>query len=128
MAKAPAEKRRHVRIGVPLSVRVISPGGGVESAESKNVSPLGIRFESKKNGLNVNDEIELAIKIPGALSSVHTKAKIVWKKKLPASESLSDIGCEFTNIEEDNKNTFLKYLCGLMYDQKKPEGSEGKEK
>ena len=38
------------------------------------------------------------------------------KKKLSLEDnSPFDVGTELVDIEEDNKNTFLKFLCDLIY-------------
>jgi c-di-GMP-binding flagellar brake protein YcgR len=118
MAEARQERRKYLRAEAPLEVRVITKNGMVKKTQTKDISPLGIRFEMKEADINVNDEIELAIDLPDALSSVHTKAKVVWKKKLSTENGAPcDIGCEFTRIEEDNKTTFLKYFCDFLYEQ-----------
>jgi len=59
------------------------------------------------------------MEMPGTLSSIHARAKVVWKKKLSTENGTPfDIGCEFVRIEEDNKNTFLKYFCDLLYKER----------
>ena len=119
MPKPAQERRKYLRVKMPLGVRVINKGRIVLEAKTKDISPLGLRFDSVEDGMNINDEIELKIKIPGRPSPVHAKAKIVWKKKL-STENVSpySVGCEFIKIEEDNKNTFLKYFCDLLYARK----------
>lgn len=111
------ERRKYLRVGTPLNVRVISKDNTVKQVQIKNISPLGLRFETKES-VDINDGIELKIEIPDGLSTVHAKAKVVWKKKLTTKNGAPfDIGCEFTGVEEDNKNTFLKYFCDLLYAQ-----------
>lgn len=122
------ERRQYLRIQAPLNVRIISANNAVQETETKDISPLGLRFESRENALNINDLLELRIKIPNALSPVHAKAKVVWKKKISDEAGAPvDIGCEFTDIEEDNKNTFLKYFCDLLYERGKEAGKKGEE-
>ena len=119
MPKPAPERRKYLRVKVPLGVRVISKGRIVLETKTKDISPLGLRFDSAEAGLNINDEIELKIEIPGRPSPVHAKAKIVWEKKLSTENgSPYGVGCEFIKIEEDNKNTFLKYFCDLLYARK----------
>lgn len=119
MTKINQERRSYLRVETPLSIRVISNNKIVHDSQTKDISPLGLRFETAQEGINLNDEIELNIKIPNTLNPVHAKAKVAWKKKLSTQDGAPfDIGCEFTKIEEDNKNTFLKYFCDLLYGQK----------
>ena len=119
MSKPPQERRKHLRVETPLKIRLISKGKIVEETQTQNISPLGLRFSSAGGDLNVNDEVEIRIEIPGTSSPVHTRAKIVWKKKLSTENgSPQSVGCEFVKIEEDNKNTLLKYFCDLLYERK----------
>ena len=120
MTKPSQERRKYLRAGTPLDLRVISKSNTVQETQIKDMSPLGLRFKSKEENINMNDEIELKIQIPDGLSAVHAKAKVIWKKKLSTEDGASfDIGCEFIRVEEDNKNTFLKYFCDLLYAQEK---------
>ena len=110
------ERRKYLRAETPLSIRIIARNKVVQETRTKDISPLGMRFEANDSDIDINDIIELRIEIPDTLGPVHARAKVVWKKKLSTKNgSLTDIGCEFTKIEEDNKNTFLKYFCDLLY-------------
>jgi len=121
MARPTQERRKYIRVGTPLAIRVIiGKNAVVQEFRTADISPLGLRFVTAESGIEINDEIELKIEIPGALSPVHAKAKVVWKKKLSTDDDAPyNIGCEFIRIEEDNKNTFLKYFCDLLYKQGK---------
>ena len=103
------ERRKYIRADKPLKIRVISGDNRIFETTTKDISPVGLRFEVSGGCLSINDDIELKLDIPGVLSPVHLRAKIVWGKQLDTDDSAPfDIGCEFTKIEEDNKNTFLK--------------------
>ena len=116
MVKPIQERRKYLRTATPLNIRIIDKQNTVEETHAKDISPIGLRFKSEKALMGINEELELKIEIPGTPSSVHTKAKVVWKKKLSTEDGAPfTIGCEFAKIEEDNKNTFLKYFCDLLY-------------
>ena len=67
--------------------------------------------------------LEIKLDIPEVPNPVHAKGKIMWKKKLSLEDNAPfDIGAELLDIEEDNKNTFLKFLCDLIYNL--PEGKK----
>ena len=118
MVKPSQERRKYLRARTPLKIRIISEKGVVHETQTKDISPLGLRFATEAEGINANDSVELKIDIPNVLSPIHAVAKVVWKKKLSMENgSPIDIGCEFAKIEEDNKNTFLKYFCDLLYGQ-----------
>lgn len=118
MEKRDAERRKYLRIEAPVNLRVITEGGSIEKPKTINISPIGLRFESKKE-LRDGENIELTLELPNTKNPIHIKGKIVWHKKTSLENSAPyDIGCEFTKIEEDNKNTFLKYFCDLMYGEK----------
>ena len=125
MAKPSHERGKYLRIETPLKVRAINKDNVICDTQTKDISPLGLRFEVKEDIAGINDELDLTLEIPNSLSPIHAKAKVVWKKSLStADKSPQDIGCEFKKIEEDNKNTFLKYFCDLLYER----GGEGGKK
>ena len=115
--KQSQERRQYLRVETPLNVRVITKANVVRQTTTKDISPIGFRFGDSDDAVNINEEVELTLVIPNVLSPVHAKAKVVWKKKISTENGAPfDIGCEFTKIEEDNKNTFLKYFCDLLYE------------
>lgn len=115
------ERRRYIRLKTPISVTYTIPEtGGVYSTVTKDISADGLRFESYEKDLNENGIIDIRLDISGAHNPVHVKGKVVWKKKLSLEDKAPyDVGVEFTEIEEDNKNTFLKFLCDLIYNLEK---------
>ncbi|MBL7158792.1 MAG: PilZ domain-containing protein [Candidatus Omnitrophica bacterium] len=118
MTEQKRERRRHLRIKALSRIRVISKGSIIHQTVAKDISPLGVRLEVPAGDMKVNDTIELKIEMPKLLAPVHAKAKIVWKRDIPEKAGgLCDIGCEFTKIEEDNKNTFLKFFCALLQEE-----------
>ena len=122
MNKPQEERRKRIRVEIPLSIALISKKNVIHSAKTKDISPHGLRFETDAEDIAVNDEIELKIDIPEARNPVHAKEKIVWKKKLSEDVDASqDVGCELTEIEEDNKNTLLEYFLRLSGQKEKGE-------
>ena len=116
------ERRRYVRLETPVDISYTVPETGrTISAGTKNISADGMRFETANKSLKESDVVEVKMVIPEAPNPVHAKAKVIWKKKTSLEDAaLFDCGLEFTEIEEDNKNTFLKFLCDLIYNIKKP--------
>jgi c-di-GMP-binding flagellar brake protein YcgR len=115
------ERRRYIRLQVPLKVTYTIPElHKVYTSVAKNISADGMRFEAHDKALKELSVIELKLEIPNISSPIHIKARVMWKSKLSLEDgSPFDIGVEFTEIEEDNKNTFLKFLCDLIYDLSK---------
>lgn len=111
------ERRRYVRLKTPIDVSYTVPdSGNVLKTFSKNISADGIRFETLNKSIKESDILELKMVIEDAPNPVHAKAKVIWKKKISLEDAAPyDCGLEFTEIEEDNKNTFLKFLCDLIY-------------
>jgi len=111
------ERRRYVRLKTPVELLYFSgEGGGVSKAAASNISADGLRFQVEDKDMKEGDSLELRLSIVGTTNPVHAKAKVVWKKRISLEDgSPFDIGLEFTDIEEDNKNTFLKSLCDLIY-------------
>jgi len=115
------ERRRYIRLKTPISVTYTVPEtGSVYNAVTKDISADGLRFESDAKDIKVSGIVELKLEINQAHNPVHAKGKIVWKKKLSLEDHAPyNVGIEFTEIEEDNKNTFLKFLCDLIYNLQK---------
>lgn len=111
------ERRKYIRLKTPISITYTAPNTGiVHSSVTKDVSADGLRLETKARGLEKGSVLELKLELHGANSPVHAKGKVVWIKRLSLEDGAScDIGIELTEIEEDNKNTFLKFLCDLIY-------------
>jgi len=114
------ERRRYVRLQTPIDISYTVPEtGNILNASTKNISADGMRFETNNKTIKVSDITEIKMLIPKAPNPVHAKAKVIWKKKMSLEDAAPfDCGLEFTEIEEDNKNTFLKFLCDLIYDLK----------
>lgn len=111
------ERRKYLRLEAPLKIRLISQNNRVTSSSVKNISPIGLRFESGEP-VGEGSLLELTLAVPEANNPVHMQGKVVWYKRTSSKDNHTyDVGCEFLKIEEDNKNTFLKYLCDLIYTQ-----------
>lgn len=115
------ERRRYVRLEMPIDVSYTVPETGkMLNTNTKNISADGMRFETLNSSIKESDILEIKMVIRDAPSPVHAKAKVIWKKKISLEDMAPyDCGLEFTEIEEDNKNTFLKFLCDLIYTIKK---------
>lgn len=115
------ERRKYVRLHTPIPISYTAPDTGIiRKASAKNISADGMRFESSDSAIREADVIELKLDIPNMSNPVHARGRIVWKKKMSLEDAAPfDYGLEFTEIEEDNKNTFLKFLCDYIYEMKK---------
>lgn len=115
------ERRRYVRLETPIDISYTAPETGkVLNANTKNISADGMRFETLDSVIKESDLLEIKMVIRDAPSPVHAKARVIWKKKISLEDAAPyDCGLEFAEIEEDNKNTFLKFLCDLIYTIKK---------
>jgi c-di-GMP-binding flagellar brake protein YcgR len=114
------ERRKFIRLEVPVELKYIIEGDSLRKGDTtKDLSCDGLRFTSKEE-IGEGALLELNLNIPNANNPIHIKGKVVWTKKLSLEDgSPFEIGVEFLDIEEDNKNTFLKYLCDLIYNQTK---------
>lgn len=111
------ERRKYIRLKTPIPLAyVISNSGSIHNSVTKDISADGLRFEVREKGLKEGMEIELKLDIYGSHNPIHAKGKIMWQRQLSLEDNAPyDVGIEFTEIEEDNKNTFLKFLCDLIY-------------
>ncbi|MFC1577056.1 PilZ domain-containing protein [Candidatus Omnitrophota bacterium] len=117
MKRSSAERRKYIRLEAPINVSyTLSQGDKVYRAVSKNISALGLRFQIPSSTIEESSILELALELPSAPNPVHVRGKVIWVKKLTLEDNAPfDVGVEFEKIDEDNKNTFLKYLCDLIY-------------
>jgi len=122
------ERRKYIRLRANLQLTYTIPQSRiVRTTSAKNISADGIRFETHEKELAEGQAVELKLEAPGAFSPIHAKGIVIWKRKLSLEDNAPyDVGIEFTEIEEDNKNTFLKFLCDLIYNLPK-EGTYGDE-
>lgn len=116
------EKRRYVRLNIPLEVSYLIKGKEAAPHKSitKNISPNGARFTVEEE-LSAGTVLNIDIKIPTKNEPIPIKAKIVWSKKESEQQGkeIYDAGFEFIQIPEQNKQEFFQYLCNLMYNQLK---------
>lgn len=118
------ERRKFIRIGAPIGVTYARPGENtLHRSVSKDISPEGIRFETDLGSIRKSDPLDLSLEIPEAGNPVHARGRVAWKKRISLADgSPFDIGVEFEKIDEDNKNTFLKFLCNVIYNATKEKG------
>ncbi|MFC1480325.1 PilZ domain-containing protein [Candidatus Omnitrophota bacterium] len=108
------ERRRFVRIEIPLKV-IIKSGDRVDEIITKNISPVGLRFEILR-ALKESEKLDMALHIPSMDNPIPLKAKVIWQTKKSLEDNAPyDVGVEITDIDDKNKNVFLKYLCDLLY-------------
>lgn len=111
------EKRRFIRFEISLKVNyTIQKEPKIEKTGiTKDVSAGGIQLLSEDK-ISVGNKLELKIFIPEALNPVHLNGIAVWSQEANIERGRRFCaGIELGKIEEDNKNTFLKFLCDLMY-------------
>lgn len=111
------EKRRFIRFDIALKVTYcIQKEPKIErTGITSDMSVGGIRLLTEEK-LETGSRVEFMIFIPEALNPAHFAGIVLWSNESGGSKKPSYIsGIEFGPIEEDNKNTFLKFLCDLMY-------------
>jgi len=111
------EKRDYIRTESLMPITVyIKEGNSTSGVKShtRNISATGMMVESTAK-LPVGIEAKLEFNPSGAHNPVHCSGKIIWvTQKGKGGKYYS--GIKLTKIEEDNKNTFLKFLCDAIYD------------
>ncbi|NQT47085.1 MAG: PilZ domain-containing protein [Candidatus Omnitrophica bacterium] len=118
MAPNGQERRRFIRLEVPLKMSFVVEGEQIIRSETaKDISALGTRFQTKQK-LDENKALEMKLELPDTPNPVHVKGKVAWVRKAGLEDGApQEVGIEFIKIEEDNKNTLLKYLCDTIYKQ-----------
>ena len=109
------ERRRFVRIEIPLKV-IVKSEGREDEVITKNVSPVGLRFEIAKE-FKKSEKLDLSLYIPTIDDPIDLKANVIWQDKASLEDNAPyDVGVEIIEIGDKNKNEFLKYLCDLLYE------------
>ncbi|MFH1645207.1 MAG: PilZ domain-containing protein [Candidatus Omnitrophota bacterium] len=110
------EKRSYIRTrkDIPLLLKVHEKGKpDGEPSVAKNISATGMMIEvSSKYPAGI--ELKIELQTPEASNPVHCIGRVIWATPISGSEKFH-CGVEFVRIEEDNKNTFLKFLCDTIY-------------
>ena len=116
------ERRKYIRLKTPVSVTyTVLNTGIVHSSVTKDISVEGLKLETGARDIEKGFVLELKLELYGANNPVHAKGKVIWIKQLSLEDDAPcDMGIELTEIEEDNKNTFLKFLCDLIYNYTAP--------
>ncbi len=115
MLQSPEDRRKFIRLEMPIEVDYISKTSGLlKKTISKDISAEGLRFLTN-SPIEKDESLELRLILPEARNPVHIIGKTAWIKKFSLDENSLEVGVEFIKIEEDNKNTFLKFLCDLIY-------------
>lgn len=115
MKKGLPEERRFIRIEVPLKV-LIETKDGASEAVTRDISPLGIGIEAKKE-LNIYGPLKILLFLPSVSTPVRMAGKVAWQRKVNLEDQAPyEAGLEIMNVEEKGKNVFLKYLCDLFYE------------
>jgi c-di-GMP-binding flagellar brake protein YcgR len=110
------EKRNYIRtdISVPIDIFICRKKDTDRiAAQAWNISASGMMIETDTE-LRVGIEARIDMTPAGTLNPVHCKGRIVWSAA-STKKGKYNLGVEFLGIEEDNKNTFLKFLCDLIY-------------
>ncbi len=111
------EKRRFIRFSIALKVAyIVQKDPKTEKlGTTKDISAQGMQLLTSDK-LELGEKIDLKIFVPEALNPAHIKGIVAWSRELVSQKSHSySAGIDFGKIEEDNKNTFLKFLCDLIY-------------
>lgn len=115
MSRSIEEKRKYLRLNNALEIEYAQLNSDKKyTATTKDVSAIGLRFSTSQK-LDEGDNLQITMKLPNTQNAIHVSGRVAWLKKPSEDDKVFDVGIEFLNIEEDNKNTFLKYLCDLIY-------------
>ena len=110
------ERRAYIRTELPIPIDIrIKQANVIEEIQiqAKNISATGLMIQIKKS-LSSRVLVELKLTPKQAPSPIHIDAKVIRSEKVQGQD-LFNVGIEFVKIEEDNKNTFLKFLCDTIY-------------
>ncbi|NQV04428.1 MAG: PilZ domain-containing protein [Candidatus Omnitrophica bacterium] len=111
------EKRRFIRFDIALKVNytVQKDPKTEKTGMTKDISAGGMQFLTEEK-IDAGNKLDLKMFIPEALNPAHMNGIALWSKETTTSKGPSYCtGVEFGKIEEDNKTTFLRFLCDMLY-------------
>ncbi|MCK4852031.1 MAG: PilZ domain-containing protein [Candidatus Omnitrophica bacterium] len=109
-----SERRKYIRIAVPLRVDV-SSGEWKEKSRTMDISPMGMRFKVSRK-FSIPATVDLSIYLPSSDVPAGMRGKVIWQKRAATDDNAPyDVGVEITDIGESKKVALLKYLCDMMY-------------
>ena len=119
-----SDRRKFIRLEIPIDVSYIMENDNIlRRTSTKNISAEGLRFTCD-NSIKDGAVLEIKLNFSNLPNPIHIRGKVIWCKKLSLEDGMPyDIGVEFLKIEEDNKNTFLKFICDVIYNQAKKMGA-----
>ena len=106
MAKSASDRRKYLRLGVNIKLRIITGDNTVVASAVKNLSPLGLGLESTTQ-VKEGEMLDLSLYLAEAKNHVHIQGKVAWFKAASKDSGAYDIGCEFIKIEEEKSFLFL---------------------
>jgi c-di-GMP-binding flagellar brake protein YcgR len=115
------EKRKFIRLDIPVKVCYNLPGESAQTIESvcRNISAVGVRFLAKSE-IKPGSQIDLSLSLPDINESIPIKAEVVWTKEdFSQGNRAFDTGLKFIHIDEEKRKIFLQYLCDRMFEQLK---------
>jgi len=117
MKRSLGERRRFIRLEAPIGIAyTVSKSDRIFRAVSKNISAEGLRFQIAEKNLDESDTVQLTLESPKMPNPIHARGRVIWIQQLSIEDGAPfDVGISFEDIDEDNKNTFLKFLCDLIY-------------
>ena len=102
------ERRRFIRIEVPLRIK-IKGDGWVDEATTKNISPIGMRFETMREFKeSAVFGMDMSLPVPES-ASISIRGRVIWQSKTSREDNAPyDVGVEIDEIEESSRNVLLK--------------------
>ncbi len=103
------DKRKFTRFDIPLDVE-FKPSIGADShfkGMTVNFSRAGLCFKAKELDYNLNDLMELKVKIPEKDDYISITGNLIWIEKFDDSKCLA--GITFRKIDSEAKSLILDH-------------------
>ncbi len=102
-------RRKFMRFDIPLDVE-FKPSIGIDTPSkgtTVNFSRSGLCFEAKELNYNLNDMMEIKVKLPKKDDYISVTGDIAWMNKISDSKCLA--GLNFREIDSEAKNHILDH-------------------
>ncbi|MFA5271561.1 MAG: PilZ domain-containing protein [Candidatus Omnitrophota bacterium] len=119
------ERRKFPRLSISTNVKysVVKINSLSDDIPMKNISAAGICIVADED-LQLGTVLSLSVYLPDNDAPIYTKGRVVWKSEFKigyGSKSSYDIGVEFLEIDEEDKQKIFQYVSKLPRDPKEGE-------
>ena len=109
------ERRRHIRVKVPVLVEFPQPGTyKTERSFTQDISDTGLHFPTTVK-LAIGQELALTLRLPYADSPMQATGEVMWIREVARhGDTQYEVGLRFRWIEDPDQQRLNRFFATLM--------------